>query len=293
MSAGPGAGGSAAPSRSPGHAPAPRGAPPASAGSRGLADPPTAAPAPVLPGSSLRGGFRDSLFLPGVAAGGGTGRAPAALASAPASPSTTPPAPPGRTPPSARPLTGRGRTREGELGGGRGREGPGSLCLPPQFSALSQNPGVKVNFLPRSPFPGGRKRKGKEGHSGEGEAACSQGPGLALPPSLPPPPGLPGEPGPVPLPLSRKGLSEGSVGSPGGRGPRKLWAGNRAGGRAGGLETVPAPPPRRPLPPGSFPPQSLGTARSWQAAQTLLKPPRLEGPPRPSFQTCVVYESPF
>lgn len=49
---------------------------------------------------------------------------------------------------------------------------------------------------------------------------------------------------------------------------------------------VTAPPPH--------PTPKSGDSRGWQAAQTLLKPPGLEGrESRPSFQTRVVYESPF
>lgn len=123
---GPGAGGSPAPV--PGAQatpPAPCGAPPASAGSRGLADPPAAAPAPVLPSSSLRRRLpRRSLPARGCSRGWDrSGSRRPSLRPQP-SPSTTPPAPPGRTPPSARPLTGRGRTREGERGG---REGAGRV----------------------------------------------------------------------------------------------------------------------------------------------------------------------
>lgn len=59
------------------------------------------------------------------------------------------------------------------------------------------------------------------------------------------------------------------------------------GRRPSRKERVTAPPPHSPSP-------SLGTARGWQAAQTLPKPPGLEGwGERPSFQTCVVYESLF
>lgn len=43
----------------------------------------------------------------------------------------------------------------------------GSSKPPPSTQVLGREPesGVKVNFLPRSPFLGGRKRKGKEGRS--------------------------------------------------------------------------------------------------------------------------------
>lgn len=196
----------------------------------GLADPPATARAPALRSSvPFGGGSRDDLFLPGVAAGGGTGRAPAALPSAPSLPPS-----PLRQPLQYElllsllgSLTGRGRRRGG--GAGRG-EGPGNLCHPPKFWAQSQNPGVKVNFLPRSPFPSGRKRKGKERHSGWGKGSWFQGPyrSSLLPSRLP---GLRGERGPVLLLPSRKGLRESRVGSPGGRGLRKLWAGNPAGRR--------------------------------------------------------------
>lgn len=134
--------------------PAPSGAPrppPPRPKSRGLADPPATAPAPALPSSvPFGGGSRDNLFLPGAAAGGGTGPAPAALPSAPSlSPS-----------PLRQPfqdelllsllgsLTGRGRRRggrAGEGGGGRGDagEGPGNLCLLLKFWAQSQKPGAR------------------------------------------------------------------------------------------------------------------------------------------------------
>lgn len=206
----------------------PEARPPPRPRSSGLADPPATARAPALWSSvPFGGGSWDNLFLPGVAAGGGTGRAPAALPSAPSLPPS----------PLSQPLqdelllsrlgslTGRGRRR----GGGEGRgEGPGKLCHPPKFWAQSQNPGVKVNFLPRSPFPSGRKRKRKEGNSGGGKRSWFHGPGGSslLPSRLP---GLLGERGPVLLLPSRKGLRESRVGSPGGRGLRKLWAGNRAG----------------------------------------------------------------
>lgn len=263
---------------SPGHAPCSLRRAPSLGGSCGLADPPAAAQAPVLRSSSLRRRLpRQS--LPARGCSRGWDRSGSRRPSLRPQPSP----PPLRQPLRDRLLRlgslrgGEGRGRENGAGG-RGRGGSWKpLPLPPKFWALSQNPGVKVNFLPRSPFPSGRKRKGKEGHSGgEGEVACFQGPGLSLRSSRPTRrlEGLPGEPGPVPLPLSRKGLSEGRVGrAPGNSGLETRWAGDRN-------STASRPP-------------SLGTARRWQAAQTLLKPPRLEGPPRPSFQTGVVYESPF
>ena len=142
-----------------------------------------------------------------------------------------------------RPRPSRGGRRRG---GGRGRGtggggGPENLCLPLKSRAQSQNPGVKVNFLPHSPFPRGRERK--EGHPGGGEGAWFRAPGLSLRSSGQPCRllGLPGEPRAAPLLPPQERVKGEQGGKPGRLGPEEN-SGPEIEQEGEGKSTAPSPP---------------------------------------------------